>query len=158
MRAGSAAGDRDGEVVATRAKSCCAIYRVVGMPAARATLDRRLLLVRRRPNPSAVPLARTVSAGAYRARLEAENLAWHATDGCSNGPTEAVNLPIKKVRRVGHGFAISILPAAAAVPLRLGWQTHRTARLRGCPPRFVAWSPFSVCDAVLQERGIIRTY
>jgi hypothetical protein len=35
---------------------------------------------------------------------EAEILAWHATDGCSNGPTEAVNLLIKNVKRVGHGF------------------------------------------------------
>ena len=24
--------------------------------------------------------------------------------GCPNGPTEAMNLPIKKVKRVGHGF------------------------------------------------------
>jgi hypothetical protein len=35
---------------------------------------------------------------------EAEILAWHATKGCSNGPTDAVNLLIKKVKRVGHGF------------------------------------------------------
>jgi transposase len=43
-------------------------------------------------------LARTVRA------WEAEILAWHATGGCSNGPTEALNLLIKKVKRVGHGF------------------------------------------------------
>jgi len=30
-------------------------------------------------------------------------LAWHAT-GASNGPAEAVNLLIKKIKRVGHGF------------------------------------------------------
>jgi transposase len=35
---------------------------------------------------------------------EAEILAFHATNGCSNGPTEAVNLLIKKVKRLGHGF------------------------------------------------------
>jgi hypothetical protein len=43
-------------------------------------------------------LARTVRA------WEAEILAFHATGGCSNGPTEAMNLLIKKVKRVGHGF------------------------------------------------------
>jgi transposase len=43
-------------------------------------------------------LARTVRA------WEAEILAWHVTEGCSNGPTEALNLLIKKVKRVGHGF------------------------------------------------------
>jgi hypothetical protein len=43
-------------------------------------------------------LARTVQA------WEAQILAWHVTGGCSNGPTEAVNLLIKKVKRVGHGF------------------------------------------------------
>jgi hypothetical protein len=35
---------------------------------------------------------------------EAEILAFHVTNGCSDGPTEAVNLLIKKVQRVGHGF------------------------------------------------------
>jgi hypothetical protein len=33
----------------------------------------------------------------------AETLALHATDGCSNGPTEAVNLLIKKAKPLGHG-------------------------------------------------------
>jgi transposase len=43
-------------------------------------------------------LARTV-------RLwQAEILAWHLTAGGSNGPTEAINLLIKNVKRVGHGF------------------------------------------------------
>jgi hypothetical protein len=41
-------------------------------------------------------LARTVRA------WQAENLAFHATDGCSNGPTETINLLVRKVKRVGH--------------------------------------------------------
>jgi Transposase len=48
--------------------------------------------------PELSRLARTVRA------WEAEILAFHATNGCSNGPTEAVNLLIKKVKRIGHGF------------------------------------------------------
>ena len=59
-------------------------------------------------------LARTVRV------WEAEILAFHGTAGCSNGPTEAVNLLIKKVRRVGHGFGnfTNYRPAAAAVVRR----------------------------------------
>jgi transposase len=34
---------------------------------------------------------------------EPEILGWHRT-GLSNGPTEAMNLLIKKIKRVGHGF------------------------------------------------------
>jgi transposase len=36
-------------------------------------------------------------------RWRAQILAWHVT-GASNGPAEAMNLLIKKVKRVGHGF------------------------------------------------------
>jgi transposase len=36
-------------------------------------------------------------------RWEPEILGWHRT-GLSNGPTEAMNLLIKKIKRVGHGF------------------------------------------------------
>ena len=43
-------------------------------------------------------LSRTIS------RWRAEILAYHDTRR-SNGPTEAVNLPIEKTRRIGHGFA-----------------------------------------------------
>jgi hypothetical protein len=78
-------------------------------------------------------LARTVRA------WEAEILAWHATDGCSNGPTEAVNLLINKVKRVGHGFR-NFTNYRLRLLLYCGvrWPSHRTARLRGRFPRFGA--------------------
>jgi hypothetical protein len=38
---------------------------------------------------------------------------WIQAEGCSNGPTEAVNLLIKKVKRVGHGFATSATTGCA---------------------------------------------
>jgi hypothetical protein len=80
-------------------------------------------------------LARTVTA------WEAEILAWHVTGGCSNGPTEALNLLIKKVKRVGHGFR-NFANYRLRLLLHCGvtWQTHRTVRLRGRSPRFVAKS------------------
>jgi transposase len=74
-------------------------------------------------------LARTVRA------WEGEMLAFHSTNGCSNGPTEAVNLLIKKVKRVGHGFR-NFANYRLRLLLHCGvrWQTHRTARLRGRSP------------------------
>jgi transposase len=70
---------------------------------------------------------------------EAEILAFHATDGCSNGPTEAVNLLIKNVKRVGRGFR-NFANYRLRLLLHCGvrWETHRTARLRSRSPRLVA--------------------
>ena len=66
---------------------------------------------------------------------------WQVTDGCSNGPTQAVNLLIKKVKRVGHGFR-NFANYRLRLLLHCGvtWQTHRTTSLRGRSPRLVAKS------------------
>jgi transposase len=70
---------------------------------------------------------------------EAEILAFHATDGCSNGPTEAVNLLVKKIKRVGHGFpAFTNYRRRLLLHCGVRWQTPRTARLRGRARRLVA--------------------
>jgi transposase len=74
-----------------------AVDPAVGPVAARAALERcdhwaDGVKVAARPG-----LPRTVRAWAV------EILARHATGGCSNRPTEAVNLLVKKVKRVGHG-------------------------------------------------------
>jgi len=73
-------------------------------------------------------LARTVRA------WQTEILAWHQTTGCSNGPTEAINLLIKKVKRVGHGFR-NFANYRLRLLLHCGvrWQTHRPQDAR--PPR-----------------------
>jgi hypothetical protein len=80
-----------------------------------------------------------IAACPHRSSLEGEILAWHATQGCSNGPTEAVNLLIKKVKRVGHGFR-NFANYRLRLLLHCGvtWQTSQTARLRGRSPRLVA--------------------
>ncbi len=70
---------------------------------------------------------------------EAEILAFHATNGCSNGPTEALNLLIKKVKRVGHGFRhFANYRLRLLLHCGVRWQTHQTARLRGRHPRLIA--------------------
>jgi transposase len=83
--------------------------------------------------PELFRLARTVRA------WQTEILAFHSTAGCSNGPTEAVNPLIKKVKRVGHGFR-NFANYRLRLLLHCGvtWQPHRTARLRGRSPRFAA--------------------
>jgi transposase len=135
LRAGLTAGDPTGEVAAAwQGKELLrAVYAAVGTTAARAALDR---FYRWSDGVEVVELARL--ARTVRA-WEAEILAFHATGGCSNGPTEALNLLIKKVKRVGHGFR-NFANYRLRLLLHCGvtWQTHQTARLRGRSPRLVA--------------------
>jgi transposase len=136
LMAGLAAGDPDGEV----ADAFVAKERLRDFYAAR---DPRI--ARRRLNdfyihcahseiPELERLARTVSAWQH------EILAYHTTGRASNGPTEAVNLLIEKIRRVGHGFR-NMKNYRLRLLLRCGgiaWQTHRTARIRSHQPRLIA--------------------
>jgi transposase len=135
LRAGLAAGDPSGEVAAAwQGKELLrAVYAAAGPAAARAALNRFYRWSDGVQVAELSRLARTVRA------WEAEILAWHATGGCSNGPTEALNLLVKKVKRVGHGFR-NFANYRLRLLLHCGvtWQTHRTARLRGRSPRFVA--------------------
>jgi transposase len=131
LRAGLAAGDPTGEVAAAwQGKELLrAVYAADGMPAARAALERFYRWSDGVKVAELTRLARTVRA------WEAEVLAWHATNGCSNGPTEAINLLIKKVKRVGHGFR-NFANYRLRLLLHCGirWQTPQTARLRGRAP------------------------
>jgi transposase len=135
LRAGLAAGDPAGEVAAAwQGKELLrAVYAAAGPAAARAALNRFYRWSDGVQVAELSRLARTVRA------WEAEILAWHATGGCSNGPTEALNLLVKKVKRVGHGFR-NFANYRLRLLLHCGvtWQTHRTARLRGRSPRFAA--------------------
>jgi transposase len=135
LRVGLAAGDPGGEVAAAwQGKELLrAVYAAAGMAAAGVALER---FYRWADGVQVAELSRL--AGTVRT-WEAEILAWHATAGCSNGPTEAVNLLIKKVKRVGHGFR-NFANYRLRLLLHCGirWQTPRTARLRGRSPRLVA--------------------
>jgi transposase len=127
LRAGLAAGDSGGEVVAAwQGKELLrAVYRAVGPAAARDALDRFFHWADGVQVPELSRLAGTVRV------WEAEILAFHATGGCSNGPTEAVNLLIKKVKRVGHGFRnFTNYRLRLLLHCGVAWQTHRTASLR----------------------------
>jgi transposase len=135
LRAGLAAGDPSGEVAAAwQGKELLrAVYAAADLAAARAALDRFYRWADGVGVAELSRLARTVRA------WQTEILAWHQTTGCSNGPTEAINLLIKKVKRVGHGFR-NFANYRLRLLLHCGvrWQTHPTARLRGRLPRLVA--------------------
>jgi hypothetical protein len=142
LHAGLAAGDPGGEVVAAwQGKELLrAVYAASDLAHARAALER---FYRWADGVGVAELSRL--AGTVRA-WEAEILAFHATDGCSNGPTEAVNLLVKKVKRVGHGFRnFTNYRLRLLLHCGVSWQTHRTARLRGRSLRLVASSPITFC-------------
>ena len=136
--AGLSAGDPTGEVAAAwQGKELLrAVYAADGVVAARWALAR---FYRWRDGVGVgvaelSRLARTVRA------WEAEVLAFHATGSCSNGPTEALNLLTKKVKRVGCGFRNFANYRLRLLLLHCGvtWHTHQTARLRGRSPCLVA--------------------
>ncbi|MDP9358782.1 MAG: transposase [Chloroflexota bacterium] len=130
IAAGLAAGDRFDEVGAPgRPRSCC------GACTPLATSLRPAEPWWRSTDgapTSTSPRSKTIAA------WEAEVLAYHTT-GLSNGPTEAVNLFIAKVRRIGHGFR-NFDNHRLRLLLRCGaaWHTRPAARIRGRQPRLVA--------------------
>ena len=135
LRAGLAAGDPSGEVAAAwQGKELLrAVYAAVGTAAARAALDRFYRWCDGVGVAELSRLARTIGA------WEAEILAFHATNRCSNGPTEAVNLLVKKVKRVGHGFRnFTNYRLRLLLHCGVAWPAHRTASLRSRSARVVA--------------------
>jgi len=134
-RAGLAAGDPTGEVaVAWQGKEVLrAVYATGDLAHARAALGRFYRWSDGVRVAELSRLARTVRG------VEAEILAFHTTGGCSNGSTEAVNLLIKKVKRVGHGFRnFGNYRLRLLLHCGIRWQSHQTVRLRGRHRRLVA--------------------
>jgi transposase len=135
LRAGLTAGDRFGEVAAAwQGKELLrAVYAAADPAAARAALERFYRWSDGVQVAELSRLARTVRA------WQTEILAWHLTAGCSNGPTEAINLLIKQVKRVGHGFRnFDNYRLRLLLHCGVRWQTHQTVSLRGRSPRLVA--------------------
>ena len=131
IQAGLRAGDPDDSVAAAYlAKELLRdVYISRSLVPARAALEMFYAHCSASEIPELTRLARTI------ASWEAEILGWHVT-GLSNGPTEAVNLLIKKVKRVGHGFR-NFENYRLRLLLHCGvqWQTVPTARMRGRQPR-----------------------
>ncbi len=78
-------------------------------------------------------LAKTVD------RWRDEILAYHQTAGASNGPTEAVNLLIEKIRRIGHGYRnFDNHRRRLLLGCGIQWTILPTHRIRGRKPAFAA--------------------
>lgn len=77
--------------------------------------------------------------GRTLAAWEAEILAYFTTGGVSNGPTEAINLLIKRIKRVGFGFH-NFTNYRLRLLLHCGitWHTPAATRIRGRSPRSMA--------------------
>jgi transposase len=68
-----------------------------------------------------------------------EFLAYFATGGISNGPTEATNLLIKRIKRVGFGFRnFDNYRLRLLLHAGVDWQTPSATPIRGRLPRSVA--------------------
>jgi transposase len=68
-----------------------------------------------------------------------ELLAYFTTGGISNGPTEAINLLIKKIKRVGHGFRnFNNYRLRLLLHCGVDWDTIHATPIRGRLPRSAA--------------------
>jgi transposase len=134
LEAGLAAGDPRDEVLdALLAKEALRhFYAANDLDEATVRFDAFITECQASKVPELGRLARTAK------RWRKEILAHHAT-GASNGPTEAVNLVVKKVSRVAHGFR-SFDNFRLRVLLHCGvkWHTLPAARIRGRSPRLAA--------------------
>jgi transposase len=129
-------GDPDGQVTAAwQLKEITRdLYRAATIDQARQALD----LLYAWADTSNIPELRRF-AGTVR-RWEHEILNYHRTGGASNGPTEAVNLAVKRIKRVGRGFT-NLHNYRLRLLLHCGgvnWQTQPAARLRGRRPQLAA--------------------
>ena len=96
-------------------------------------LDRVIVGCRADEVPEIVSLGNTLR------RWRAQILAHHVT-GASNGPTEAMNLLVKKIKRCGHGFK-SFRNYRLRVLLHCGgikWESHPATTMRSRSPQLVA--------------------
>ena len=129
------AGDPDGHVAAAwQLKEITrGLYRCSDIDRAREVLD---VLYGWAPSGD-VPEMRRFAATVRR--WENEILAYFTTGGASNGPTEAVNLTIKQIKRVGRGFT-NFDNYRLRLLLRCGvdWQDQPATSLRKRSPRLVA--------------------
>lgn len=109
------------------------LYREPTRARAERSLLRWFTLVADNEIPELLRLARTLDA--WRGEL----LAYFDTGGVSNGPTEAINALIKKVKRVGHGFRnFDNYRLRLLLHCGVTWDTQPTTPIRGRLPRLAA--------------------
>jgi transposase len=133
---GLAAGDTPDEQLARTwiaAQDLRLIFHCPNRTQAEQALDRWLTSCANSAIPELIRLATTI--GSWRTEL----LAYFTTGGISNGPTEAINLLIKKIKRVGHGFRnFDNYRLRLLLHCGVDWDTIRATPIRGRLPRSAA--------------------
>ena len=135
LRTGLAAGDPDGGValVWLARELLVEVYAAEDLAHAK----RRLVVFFQHAADAEIPeltrLARTIDA------WRDEILAFHTIGGASDGPTEAINLIIEKIRRIGHGYRnFNNYRRRLLLGCGITWTTVPARRIRGRQPRSVA--------------------
>jgi transposase len=135
MIAGLEAGDDNQQIGRAwiAAQELRLLYREPDRPHAERRLLRWFTDIAEHQIPELVRLARTIDA--WREEL----LAYFDTDGVSNGPTEAINGLIKKIKRIGHGYR-NFANYRLRLLLHCGitWHTPAVTPIRGRSPRLAA--------------------
>jgi transposase len=135
LEAALAAGDPDGEVTVAwwAAQQLCLAYAKTDLAAARGHADALIDQLLDCPVPEVARLGRTL------AMWRPEFLAYFDTDRASNGPTEAVNLLVEKIRRIGHGYRrFDHYRLRLLLHCGIEWPNLSPPRIRRRRPRFVA--------------------
>jgi transposase len=135
LQAALAVGDPDGEVAIAwwAVQQICLAYAIADPAAGKAHAAELIPKLASCPIPEVARLGRTLTT------WRREYLAYFDTGRASNGPTEAINLLIEKIRRVGHGYR-NWHNYRLRLLLHCGiqWPTLLTPRIRRRRPRLVA--------------------
>jgi hypothetical protein len=128
--AGLDGGDTDDEQLARTWVAAHDLRWSTTSPTGPAPNSRFTELLRRRRHP------RTAPAGPHHRLLAHRAPGGFDTGGISNGPTEAINLLIKKIKPVEHGFRNFDNYRLRLTALHCGVElhTHRATPIRGRPP------------------------
>jgi transposase len=130
-----AAGDPNFEVTVAWqiAQRLRAVYHTDQLADGRRQAERLLEQMPSCPIPEIARLGRTLRS------WRTEFLAYFDTNRTSNGPTEAMNLLIEKIRRVGHGYRnFDNYRLRLLLYCGVDWHTQITPRIRSRRPRLVA--------------------
>jgi transposase len=85
------------------------------------------------------PVPEVAKVGRTLRTWRTEYLAYFDTNRASNGPTEAVNLLIEKIRRIGHGYRrFDHYRLRLLLHCGIEWPTLEPPRIRRRRPTFVA--------------------
>jgi transposase len=129
------AGDPHGELTVAwwAAQQLCLAYAHTNLTAGRAHADALIDKFLDCPVPEVARLGRTLAV------WRKEFLAYFDTGRASNGPTEAVNLLVEKIRRIGHGYRrFDHYRLRLLLHCGIEWPNLLPPRIRRRRPRFVA--------------------